>query len=71
MRKELKELGREIASYPDQCFWSNLGDEKFLRLEHYFKSRTKRNISKADIQKAKKTLKVLKDGGQIIKGVCV
>ena len=70
MRKELKRIGKEIASYPEECFITNIGIQKEMRLGHLWKVFNKKTIFKTDIEKAKKDLKILKTEKQLVRLVC-
>ena len=70
MRKELKKLGTEIAQYPEQCFITNIGIQKEMRLGHLWKARNKKTIFKNDLLKAERDLKALKTEKQLVRLLC-
>lgn len=64
MEKELKELARKIAKYPDDMFGSNILSSKYMRLSYYIEARD--NPSVKTLEDAKDTLKRLQAGEKII-----
>jgi len=61
---KLKELGRQIAKFPNNRFRSNAVDSQFMRLSHYIHARTNK-VDSSDIEQAEDELSKLKNNENI------
>lgn len=66
-KQTLKNLGMEIAKYPNEMFCSNFLGSDYMRLSYYIKARYE-SVSQDDVTEAEEVLEDLKNGKKIIWG---